>query len=454
MIRDLIELAKPRITALVIATTGVGLYLAPGPVSAGRVLMTLVGTVLMVAGANVLNMYLERDSDRLMERTRDRPLPAGRMNPRIALWYGILMAVVSVLILSLGVNLISGTLALFSFVVYVLAYTPLKKHTDAALQIGGVSGAMPPVIGWAAVTGRVELPALVLFAIMFLWQVPHFLAIALFRKGDYARAGIKIYPLERGEPAARLAIIRYTLALVLVSLFLYPLHIAGTNYLLSTLLLGGLFLGWGLLGIKKSTLAWARGLFLISLFYLTALFGVLVLDAQTPLPVLATLPPFQLVDQTNHPLGRADLKNRVWVADFIFTSCAEVCPLLTQRMKGLQDWITSEKLSEVSLVSFSVDPETDTPKRLADYADKIQARSDLWHFVTGPYEQIEAAVMQGFKISMGRVPVTGARGFDVVHGDRFVLVDRQGQIRGYYESNEQGLALLKKNIMQLLHGGL
>lgn len=283
MISAFIELIKPRITALVLLTTGVGLYMAPGSmtpgtVSPGRIFLSLLGTVLMVAGANVMNMYLERDSDALMKRTQHRPLPARRMKPPTAFWFGTALAVASVLILFTGVNVATGLLAVLSFVVYVMLYTPLKKRSSTALQIGGVSGAMPPVIGWAAVTGSVELPAVILFAIMFLWQVPHFLALALFLQGDYAQAGIKVYPLERGEQAARMAMVRYTLALVLVSLFPYLLHMAGIGYLLTALFLGLVFAGYGLYGLKSGSPEWGHRLFLLSLVYLVVLFSALVLD--------------------------------------------------------------------------------------------------------------------------------------------------------------------------------
>src|SRR5438552_3753678 len=189
---DLLALAKPRITALVVFTTASGLWLAPRGVPARTVVFTLVGTVLIVAAANVLNMYLERDSDALMKRTMNRPLPAGRMDPQLALRFGLALAAVSVPLLTFAVGPLPGLLASVALVSYVLLYTPLKRYTAAALLVGAVPGAIPPLIGWTAATERLDLPGVLLFAVMFLWQVPHFLAITLFRREEYARAGLVV----------------------------------------------------------------------------------------------------------------------------------------------------------------------------------------------------------------------------------------------------------------------
>lgn len=167
------------------------------------------------------------------------------------------------------------------------------------------------------------------------------------------------------------------------------------------------------------------------------------------LPQLGELPPFALVDQTGKPFGREELAGKVWVADFIFTSCAGVCPLLTHKMSEIQDFLSEHHEDGVKLVSFSVDPETDTPERLTKYAESFQADPLRWHFLTGPREAVEAVVMQGFKISMGQVPKEGETGFDVVHGERFVLVDRFGRIRSYYQSNDESLKSLRRDLLRL-----
>ena len=277
---DLLQLAKPRITALVVFTTAIGLWLAPRGLPWLTIALTLVGTVLIVAAANVLNMYLERDSDALMARTMNRPLPAQRMDPGTALRFGLLLAAVSVPLLTFAVGALPGLLASIALVSYVLLYTPMKRQTATALLVGALPGAIPPLIGWTAATERLDLPGVLLFAVMFLWQVPHFLAITLFRKEEYARAGLVVQPNEPGgEREARANIVRYTVALVGVSLLFVPIGIARGGYLAIALLLGAVFLGYALAGLRRGAgPRWARNLFLLSLLYLPLLFAALLLD--------------------------------------------------------------------------------------------------------------------------------------------------------------------------------
>jgi protoheme IX farnesyltransferase len=265
--RDLVALAKPRITALVITTTAGGLWLSP--VKAGPLVITLalLGTVLIVSGANALNMYLEREIDGHMDRTRDRPLPAGRLAPRVALWFGVALSVLAIPILALGVN--------------VLAYTPLKQRSHWALLVGAVPGAMPPLLGWTAATGAIGAGGLVLFGILFLWQVPHFLAISIFRRADYARAGLKVMPNTAGMRATKHSIVRYLLALVATSLLLVPLGVERTFYLPCASVLGAVFFGWGCYGLRESAGdRWARSLFGVSILYLVLLFCALAVLAR------------------------------------------------------------------------------------------------------------------------------------------------------------------------------
>jgi heme o synthase len=277
---DLLQLAKPRITALVVFTTAIGLWLAPRGLPWLTIALTLVGTVLIVAAANVLNMYLERDSDALMARTMNRPLPAQRMHPGIALRFGLALAAISVPLLTFAVGALPGLLASIALVSYVLLYTPMKRQTATALLVGALPGAIPPLIGWTAATERLDLPGVLLFAVMFLWQVPHFLAITLFRKEEYARAGLIVQPNEPGgEREARANIVRYTVALVGVSLLFVPIGIARGGYLAIALLLGAIFLGYALAGLRRGAgPRWARNLFLLSLLYLPLLFAALLLD--------------------------------------------------------------------------------------------------------------------------------------------------------------------------------
>ena len=283
-LRDLATLAKPRITLMVVITAAGGLFLSrrgavATPLSPALVLPTLAGCALIVAGANVLNMYSERDTDRLMARTRDRPLPARRMNPRIALWFGVGLSAVAIPILALGANALTALLAIGASVVYVGGYTPLKQHSPYALLVGAVPGAIPPLLGWTAATGRIDAAGMVLFGILFLWQIPHFCAIALFRRADYARAGIKVLPNTAGELATAHTIVGWTAALVGASLLVVPLGIAHQGYLIAATLLGTGFFAGGCYGLRKGcSRRWARSLFLISIAYLVLLFVMLAID--------------------------------------------------------------------------------------------------------------------------------------------------------------------------------
>ena len=205
---------------------------------------------LIVGGANALNMFIERDIDAHMTRTRLRPLPAGRMAPRPALVFGIVLSVAAVPILAFGVNALTALLAVLANVIYVLAYTPLKQRSHLALEVGAIPGAMPPLLGWTAAMNRVDGAALVLFAILFFWQLPHFHAIALFRREEYARAGLQVLPNVRGDDATKHAIVRYLAVLLAVSLLLFPLGVAHRVYLFTALGLGAVFFGWGCWGLR------------------------------------------------------------------------------------------------------------------------------------------------------------------------------------------------------------
>ncbi|MBI3183434.1 MAG: protoheme IX farnesyltransferase [Myxococcales bacterium] len=280
---DVASLTKPRLSSLVLATALGGMYLAPGAVSLARALLTLLAIAGTVAAANALNCYLERDVDRLMERTMNRPLPAGRLEPKVALWLGLGLAAGSLPALALEANLLTALLGLAALLLYVAAYTPLKRRSHLAMVVGAVPGALPPLMGWTAATGSVEVPGLALFAVLFLWQLPHFTAIALFRKREYQRAGLMSLPLERGDGAAR-ALIGVSSALLFpVTLLPYALGLAGEGYLGAASLLGAAFLlliafGWR----RELGSRWARAVFLSSVFYLAGLFAALGLDAREP----------------------------------------------------------------------------------------------------------------------------------------------------------------------------
>ncbi len=282
---DLVALTKPRITTMVVATTLCGLWLARRELTGGQLdartaAFTLLGTTLVVSGANALNMYLERDSDALMARTRNRPLPARRLAPDLALAFGLALSAVALPLLTFGVNAMTGLLAAVALVSYVLIYTPLKRRTTLALPIGAIPGAIPPLLGWTAVAGRIDAPGLLLFGTMFFWQLPHFLAIATFRRDDYARAGLLVLPVVRGDAVTRRHIVAYLVALLAVTLALVPVGVGGPVYLASASVLGLGFLGLGVAGLRPGAGdRWARGLFFGSMVHLVLLLAALMAGA-------------------------------------------------------------------------------------------------------------------------------------------------------------------------------
>jgi protoheme IX farnesyltransferase len=286
--KDYLALAKPRITVMVLGTAGLGLYLAPtnfevSPTTSFlRSLGVLVGTTTVVAGANALNMYLERDIDGRAARTRRRPLPAGRVPPLAALIFGLVLGLLSLPLLWLSANLLTAGLGLLALLIYVAVYTPMKQLSPGALMVGAVPGAIPPLMGWTAATGQLDLGGLTLFAIMFLWQLPHFIAISLYRATEYRQAGYRVTATEHGTGTAKFQIILYLLALCPVTLLLGPLGIAGQLYMWTALACGLGFLGLGLFGLRPSAGArWARMVFSGSLLYLLMLAAALVLGKVT-----------------------------------------------------------------------------------------------------------------------------------------------------------------------------
>jgi protoheme IX farnesyltransferase len=281
VVRDFVALTKPRITALVLLTEAAGAWLAPGRVATSTLILSLVATALIVGAANALNMWWERDVDAHMARTRNRPLPAGRLSPDSALAFGLALAVVSGPMLFV-VNAATGLLGLIALVSYVAVYTPLKRHTHWALLVGAVPGAIPPLLGWSTVTGTVGTGGLLLFGVLFLWQVPHFAAIAIFRADDYARAGLQVVSVQHGERAARRMVILFTVLLVATTLLLVPLGLAGRAYFAVATALGAAFLGLALRGArggsKPDVERWAKQVFAFSIPYLSFLLFALLLD--------------------------------------------------------------------------------------------------------------------------------------------------------------------------------
>lgn len=280
---DYIELTKPRITLMVVLTAFVGYALgSTGSILTGRLAATLAGTALVAAGASCLNMVLERRTDSLMLRTRTRPLPAGRLRPPEALAFGLALTTTGLALLAWRTGPLAAAVAFVTWASYLFLYTPLKTRTSLSTVVGALPGALPPVIGWAAARGQLEPGAFVLFAIVFLWQIPHFLAIAWIYREDYARGGLPMLPVldPDGRITGRQAVAN-TLALLLVSLAPTAAGIAGRAYLFGALALG---LGFTAVAVRAAVLRTpraARWLFVASILYLIALCALLLAD-RTP----------------------------------------------------------------------------------------------------------------------------------------------------------------------------
>ena len=279
-IRDLVELGKPRITLLVLVTAAVGIWLAPGAMPPLRTGLFLAATALLVASANTLNCWYERDVDARMHRTRNRPLPAGRLEPGVALGYGVALGAAALGLLAAGTNLVTTALGALALVSYVLVYTPMKRLSPWAIVVGAVPGAIPPLMGWTAATGSFGWPGSLLFGILFCWQLPHFVAIALYLEDDYRRGGLRVLSVVYGDVVARRHLFAYTLLLVAVSFAALPLGLGGTLYFAAAAVLGAGFVWIAARGLGSDVgVRWARSAFAYSLLYLPALITVLVIDA-------------------------------------------------------------------------------------------------------------------------------------------------------------------------------
>ncbi len=277
---DLAMLVKPRITLMVVLSAGLGVLLAGGGgAPLGLVVHALLGTGLVAAGASALNQLVEREVDALMRRTAGRPLPAGRMDPEVALVFGGGLAVAGLVELALGTNLAAALLGAVALAGYVFVYTPLKRVSPLSTLVGAVPGALPPMMGWVAVSGRLDLGAWALFGILFLWQLPHFLAIAWMCREDYGRAGFPMLPVVEpdGRSTARQMVL-FGLALVPVSLLPTALGLTGWPYLLGAGLLGLAFLGFCVAFASSGSERAARRVLLASVLYLPAVLAVMALD--------------------------------------------------------------------------------------------------------------------------------------------------------------------------------
>jgi protoheme IX farnesyltransferase len=280
VVSDYVALTKPKVQSLLLLTTVTTMYVAGSP-SIGLVLVTVIGGYLAAGGAGAVNHYYDRDIDARMARTADRPVPSGRVAPAAAFWFGILLAALSFLLLSTVVNLLSAVLALSGFLGYTLVYTLwLKRRTVQNIVIGGAAGAVPPLVGWAAVTGEIAGTSIYLFAIVFFWTPPHFWALSLLMKDVFAAVGVPMLPVVRGERETRRQILLYSVLLYGVTQLPFCAGGFGGIYLGCSVVLGAVFIAGAVVLSRRADRRSALRLYLYSLAYLAALFAAMVVDAK------------------------------------------------------------------------------------------------------------------------------------------------------------------------------
>jgi protoheme IX farnesyltransferase len=277
---DYIELTKPKVQSLLLFTTVTTMEIAGSP-PLSKIALTCLGGYLSAGGAGAVNHYYDRDIDAQMKRTASRPIPAGRIAPRSALTFGLVLAALSFLLLWTCVNLLAASLALAGFLGYVCVYTIwLKRRTPQNIVIGGAAGAVPPLVGWAATRGTVSWTAVYLFAIVFYWTPPHFWALSLLMKDEYAKVSVPMMPVVRGEHETRRQILLYTLLLYAISQLPFCAGAFGGFYLVASMVLGLAFIGGSLLLYRRADRRTALRLYLFSLAYLALLFGAMVADVK------------------------------------------------------------------------------------------------------------------------------------------------------------------------------
>jgi heme o synthase len=280
VVADYVSLTKPKVQTLLLTTTVATMYVAGRP-SLQTVALTCLGGYLSAGGAGAVNHYWDRDIDARMARTAGRPVPAGRISPRAALWFGLALAAAAFVELTLAVNLLAACLALAGFVGYVGVYTMwLKRSTPQNIVIGGAAGAVPPLVAWAATRGSLAPTALYLFAIVFYWTPPHFWALSLLMRDEYAKVGVPMMPVARGERETRRQIVLYTVLLYAVSQLPFCVGFFGGIYLVASVALGGAFIAGSLILYRRADRRSALRLYLFSLLYLALLFAAMVVDVK------------------------------------------------------------------------------------------------------------------------------------------------------------------------------
>ena len=276
---DFFQLMKPRVMSLVIFTGLAGMYLAPGEKHLGLALVSLFAIAAGAGASGAINQWYDRDIDRVMSRTRGRPIPAGKVDPAEALALGVVVSVLSVLLLCLSANFLAGGLLAFTIFFYAVIYTVwLKRSTPQNIVIGGAAGALPPVVGWASITGTVSVEALILFALIFFWTPPHFWALALVKNEDYKQANIPMLPVVAGKQETLRQIVIYSAVMAPTGVAPYLVGLTSIVYGVVAAVLGCAFLLLAIRLLKAATERQSWELFKFSVFYLTSLFGCLILD--------------------------------------------------------------------------------------------------------------------------------------------------------------------------------
>ena len=288
-VRDYIELLKPRVMSLVVFSGLVGLVVAPGHIHPLLGFVTILCIAMSAGGCGAVNMWYDRDIDAIMSRTRLRPIPQGRIDPETARDFGGALIFAAVMMMWLAVNVQAAALLALAAAFYIFVYTMwLKRRTPQNIVIGGAAGAFPPVIAWAAVTGHVNLPAIILFAIIFFWTPPHFWALALYRNEDYRRAGVPMLPVVKGSQRTKHEMLVYTFLLTPLSIAPYFVHIGGPLYLAGSIWLSLAFIACAVRVIRDESFKCARQMFGFSILYLFLLLGILLIE-HLLLPLTGTL---------------------------------------------------------------------------------------------------------------------------------------------------------------------
>ena len=488
LVRDLIALTKPRLSALVLFTAGGGLWLSDTPVPATTAAAAVLGTTLVVGGANALNCYLERDVDQLMGRTALRPLPAGRLHPSAALAFGLLLSFVSVPLLTFATTPLAGLLAAVALVLYVVVYTPMKRRSSLSTLVGAVPGALPPLIGWTAATGQLDPGGLALFAILLLWQIPHSLAIGVYRRMEYEAAGLVVFPSEHGLPATRPADAplqppprghasgdglprrggdRHPRRRVrLWRLHAVAVHRA-SGRLAGPVGAAGVPLhprppdgavrgpGGRPVGVDAEAAPGRPGRDSAPP-PLAPLLGpgdgrALVGDAGGAPPPGAPTGPRAAARLHPHrpagaPVSAESLEGRI-ILDFIFTRCPDICPTLSAQMAAVRDALGPTPFGgpPLRLVSVTVDPTHDQPEVLRAYAEGYGAEPARWSFLTGDPAAVDGLVA-GLAQTLARRDRPDGAPPEITHSQRLLLLDPAGQVRGFHPIDEAGLEALRAGV--------